>query len=206
MKGQLWIVSAPSGGGKTTLIREACQRIPSVVESVSFTTRQRREEEIEGFHYHFVSKEEFLERLDKGDFLEHAEVFSNLYGTSESYVNELLQEGLDVILCIDWQGARQIRTKRADALSIFVLPPSIAALKQRLMSRNQDKLEVIEKRMSLAKEQISHYKDFDFVIINDDFEKAAAQMQSIIKAERLRKKRKTEDLDNFVKKLYEENL
>lgn len=206
MKGQLWIVSAPSGGGKTTLIREACQRIPSVVESVSFTTRQRREEEIEGFHYHFVSKEEFLERLDKGDFLEHAEVFSNLYGTSESYVNELLEEGLDVILCIDWQGARQIRTKRADALSIFVLPPSIAALKQRLMSRNQDKLEVIEKRMSLAKEQISHYKDFDFVIINDDFEKAAAQMQSIIKAERLRKKRKTEDLDKFVKKLYEENL
>lgn len=201
MKGQLWIVAAPSGGGKTSLIREACQRMIGIVESVSFTTRERREQEIEGFHYHFVAKEEFLKRLEQGDFLEHAEVFNNLYGTSASYVDGLLEQGLDVILNIDWQGAEQIKAKRPDALSIFLLPPSIAVLRQRLINRNQDNIEVIERRMSLAKEQISHYKDFDFVIINDDFEKAAAQMQSIIKAERLKKPRQERELLDLVAKL-----
>ena len=163
MNGQLWIVSAPSGGGKTSLIREACQRMRNVVQSVSFTTREKRENEVDGFHYNFVSQEDFQNRLKSGDFLEYAEVFNNFYGTSESFVNGLLDKGLDVILCIDWQGASQVRKKRADALSIFLLPPTLKALQERLMARKQDSLEVINSRMQRAKEQISHYPEFDFV-------------------------------------------
>ncbi|SUO95140.1 guanylate kinase [Suttonella ornithocola] len=201
MKGQLWIVAAPSGGGKTSLIAAAKNALSNVVESVSHTTRERRNGEIDGTHYHFVTKEAFSALREAGDFLEHADVFHHAYATSGKQVDALLSAGNDVILSIDWQGAEQVRVKRPDVKTVFLLPPSLAALRERLMRRGQDDAAVVNSRMAEAKEQISHYKDFDYIIINDDFNRAASELQSLIIAARLERQRLQEDLSNHVSKL-----
>lgn len=198
MKGQLWIVAAPSGGGKTSLIAAVKNALPNVVESISHTTRKCRNGEINGVHYYFVTKEAFAAMRDAGDFLEYADVFHHAYATSSKQVDALLEAGNDVILSIDWQGAEQVRAKRSDVKTVFLLPPSLDALRERLERRGQDNPEVVEKRMVQASEQISHYKDFDYIIINDDFNRAALELQMIISSSRLKRVRCQEDLTNLL--------
>ncbi len=201
MKGQLWIVAAPSGGGKTSLIAYIKNVLPNVVESVSHTTRKRRSGEIDGVHYHFVDEETFATMRAAGDFLESAEVFHHAYATSAQQVDALLAAGNDVILSIDWQGARQVRAKRSDVKSVFLLPPSLTALRERLERRGQDNHNVVEERMAEAEEQISHYRDFDYVIVNDVFNRAAADLQAVIAASRLKHRRCRDDLEAFLLRL-----
>lgn len=184
MSGTLYIVSAPSGAGKTSLVRQLIQQVADLKLSVSHTTRASRSGEIEGQDYHFVSTETFVEMINKAEFLEHAQVFSHYYGTSEAWVKEQLKSGLDVILEIDWQGAAQVRRLMPDACSIFILPPSRAILEQRLRNRGTDSDEVIAQRMAEAREEMSHYSEADYLIINDDFEQALAQMKSVLIANR----------------------
>lgn len=195
MKGQLWVVAAPSGGGKTSLIAALRQSLSKVVESVSHTTRARRNGEIEGQHYYFVTKETFLALREAGDFLECAEVFHHFYGTSKREVKRLLDDGFDVILSIDWQGAAQVRACCENVRTIFLLPPSLEALHERLLRRGQDNLEVVAQRMAEAKEQIAHYQDFDYVIVNDDFSRAKEELRAIVVASRLERMRAQEALD-----------
>jgi guanylate kinase len=178
-KGILYIISAPSGAGKTTLVQALLTRLDEVVVSVSHTTRKMRAGEAEGVDYHFVSQDEFASMVKQGEFLEHAEVFGNHYGTSRQHIQEQLNLGKDVILEIDWQGARQIRELMAGCRSIYVLPPSISALRQRLNSRAQDDATVIERRMQEAVREMSHYNEFDYIVINDDFESAREQLAAI---------------------------
>ncbi|HGG59945.1 MAG TPA: guanylate kinase [Gammaproteobacteria bacterium] len=186
IKGSLFIVSAPSGAGKTSLIHALLQMLDGVTESVSATTRAPRPGEEDGRDYHFLDEDSFRERLASGDFLEHAEVFGNFYGTLKSTVMESLAAGDDVILDIDWQGARQVRKQWPDAISIFILPPSRDALEQRLRGRGQDSDEVIRDRMRQARDEMSHYNEYDYLVINDDFEQAAADFSAILVANRLR--------------------
>ncbi|RMF14845.1 MAG: guanylate kinase [Gammaproteobacteria bacterium] len=183
--GQLYIVSAPSGAGKTSLVAALLERDRSICVSVSHTTRPMRPGEQDGVNYHFVSREQFLEMAGQGAFLEHAEVFGNFYGTSEAWVNEALAQGRDVILEIDWQGAQQVRRLRPDALSIFILPPSVEELERRLRGRAQDSDEVIRRRLSEARAEMSHYPEFDFVVVNDQFEDALADLMAIFRGQRL---------------------
>ncbi len=184
--GQLYIVSAPSGAGKTSLVAALLERDPRICVSVSHTTRPMRPGEQDGVNYNFVSKDEFLELAGQGVFLEHAEVFGNYYGTSELWVNDTLAQGKDVILEIDWQGAAQVRRKRPDALSIFILPPSMEALEKRLRGRGQDPEDVIRRRLSEARSEMSHYAEFDFLVVNDAFDEAVADLLAIFRAQRLR--------------------
>lgn len=184
--GTLYIISAPSGAGKTSLISALLERNSGIEVSVSHTTRPTRDGEIHGQHYHFVSVESFKEGIEAGVFLEYAQVFDNFYGTSKSTVMERLEQGIDVILEIDWQGAQQIRVLEPEACSIFILPPSIEALEQRLQSRNQDSDEVIAKRLSQAKEDANHFSEYDYVIINQDFETALEELQSIFVSQRVK--------------------
>lgn len=167
--GTLYIVSAPSGAGKTSLLKEVCARLPKLAVAVSHTTRDARPGEIDGKHYHFVSKNEFSQMIKSKEFLEHASVFGNCYGTSKQAVNSLLERGQDVVLEIDWQGARQVREIYANAVSIFVLPPSVEELETRLRSRAQDDEETIARRMQEAKDELSHYGEYQHLIINEDF-------------------------------------
>jgi len=178
-KGSLYIISAPSGAGKTTLVQALLTRLDDVVVSVSHTTRAMRTGEVEGVDYHFVSQDEFASMVKQGEFLEHAEVFGNHYGTSRHHIQEQLNLGKDVILEIDWQGARQIRELMVGCRSIYVLPPSISALRQRLNSRAQDDATVIERRMQEAVREMSHYNEFDYIVINDDFERAREELAAI---------------------------
>lgn len=194
MKGQLWIVAAPSGGGKTSLIGEAVRALDNVVESVSHTTRACRPGEENGVHYHFVSQADFDDLVAKGDFLEWAAVFQHSYGTSGAAVDALLDAGKDVILNIDWQGAQQIKAKRPDTRMVFLLPPSLDALRERLTQRGQDSDAVVEKRMAQAVEQIGHWGEFEYVIVNDDFARAARELQGLILADRLKRERCASDL------------
>ena len=178
--GHLFVVSAPSGAGKTTLIKELVAREPSLVVSVSHTTRPRRESESDGVHYHFVDSEMFASLRDAGEFLEWASVFDHEYGTSRASVAKELAAGRDVILEIDWQGAAQIRRRHPAAVTIFVLPPSQSALIERLNARGQDHPEVIAKRLRQAVADMSHQNDFDHVVVNDDFEEAVAALGRIV--------------------------
>lgn len=186
MRGQLYVISAPSGAGKTSLVAALLRQEPKVRVSVSHTTRAARPGEQDGTHYHFISKSEFEQRIQEGDFLEHAQVFDNFYGTSQQSVEAMLNEGLDVILEIDWQGAQQIRRLRPDMISIFIVPPSIAELRVRLTGRGQDSAEIIQRRMQDAVNEMRHYNEFDYLVINDAFDLALAELTTIFRAQRLR--------------------
>ena len=185
-QGTLYIVSAPSGAGKTSLVRALCERLEDVVMAVSHTTRSPRPGEVDGVDYHFVSREQFERMVRAGEFLEHAEVFGNHYGTSRQAVEKELAAGRDVILEIDWQGARQVREKMPQALSIFILPPSREALRERLTQRGQDSEAVIERRMAQAVAEMRHYDEYDYLVINDDFAVALEDLVTIFGAGRLR--------------------
>lgn len=184
-KGTLFIVTAPSGAGKTSLVKALVETDEQLCVSVSHTTRDKRPGEESGVNYHFIDKEAFARMLQRGDFLESAEVYGNHYGTSQQWVNQQLQSGIDVILEIDWQGAEQIRKLRPAVCSIFILPPSLEALTTRLQGRAQDDAETINKRMRQATDEISHVAEADFVVINDDFDTALTDILAIIKSRRL---------------------
>ncbi|MEN0107761.1 MAG: guanylate kinase [Pseudomonas sp.] len=184
--GTLYIVSAPSGAGKTSLVKALIDAEPQIRVSVSHTTRVMRPGESDGVNYHFVSRAGFLQMLEHNDFLEHAEVFGNLYGTSQSALEKTLAEGFDLILEIDWQGAQQVRRLLPDARSIFILPPSQEALRQRLNNRGQDSEEIIETRMREAVSEMSHYVEYDHLVINDDFAVALDDLKAIFRANNLR--------------------
>ncbi len=184
-KGTLYVISAASGAGKTSLVSAVVTQMPDLEVSVSHTTRARREGEVDGVDYHFVSPETFDEMVAAGDFFEHATVFGNMYGTSRQHIQEQLLGGTDVILEIDWQGARQIRQLVGDCRSIHVLPPSLDALRQRLRARGQDDEGVIERRMREAVNEMSHYAEYDYLLINDDFDTAREQLAAIITANRM---------------------
>lgn len=197
-KGTLYIVSAASGAGKTSLVKQLVKSAQDIVVSVSHTTREMRVGEQDGTDYHFVGKETFVKMVEDGAFLEHARVFDNYYGTSQQHVEQQLSQGLDVILEIDWQGARQVRKLFPDAQSIFILPPSLAALKERLKGRGQDSEEVISRRMTDAVSEMSHYAEFDYLLVNDDFEVALKNLCCIFSANRLRQLQQARSLEKLL--------
>lgn len=184
--GTLFTVSAPSGAGKTSLVSALVRSCEALKVSVSHTTRPQRPGETNGCNYHFISEASFLEMLGRTEFLEHARVFGNLYGTSQAWVEQQLAAGTDVILEIDWQGAQQIKRQLPASRSIFILPPSLATLQQRLTSRGQDESDVIEGRMSEAIQEMSHYAESDYLVVNDVFEPAHRDLQAIVASQRLR--------------------
>lgn len=184
-KGSLFIITAASGTGKTSLVKQLIATTNDLAVSISHSTRKPRPGEIDGQHYHFVSREIFADMIKKGEFLEHAEVFENYYGTAQSTVEFMLSNGLDVILEIDWQGALQVQKLRPDATTIFILPPDRQSLRQRLSNRGQDSQEVIERRLAGSVNEMAQYVNFDYVVINDNFDVALAELKSIIIANRL---------------------
>lgn len=185
-EGTLFVVSAPSGAGKTTLVRALVQDDPLAMVSVSHTTRPIRPDEVDGEHYFFVEEARFAEMVAGNAFFEHAEVFGSSYGTSREAVEANLADGRDVILEIDWQGARQVREQIPGSIGIFILPPSRTSLEQRLRGRAQDAPEVIETRMQQAVDEMSHWDEFEFVIFNDDFETALTDLRAVLMGQRLR--------------------
>lgn len=185
-QGLLIIVSAPSGAGKTSLVAALMARDPQLTMSVSHTTRARRQREQDGINYHFVSRQHFLDMVSQQAFVEHAEVFGHLYGTSSSSVAVERDQGRDVILEIDYQGARQIRERYPEAISVFILPPSRATLAARLEGRGEDTRSVIEQRLAMARSEMSSFAEYDYLVVNDDFEVALQDMACIVRAERLR--------------------
>lgn len=188
--GLIYVVSAPSGGGKTSVIAEVINKLPNVEVSISHTTRSQRPGEIHGQHYHFINHETFEHLIAKGEMFEYAKVFEHYYGTSFGAIAHSLQKGIDVVLDIDWQGARQVRKHYPEqSVSIFIMPPSKEVLYQRLKGRGQDSEEVIQYRMNQAKSEMSHFNEYDYVIINEDFQQAVLELQSIMLAERLRLQR-----------------
>lgn len=186
ISGNLFIVTAPSGAGKTSLVRALLAADSQVKLSISYTTRPMRPGEVGGVDYHFVTEEHFLKMLEESDFLESAEVHGARYGTSQSWVESALRSGHDLILEIDWQGAAQVRSLYPSAIGIFILPPSMDALEQRLRKRAQDSEEVIGRRLAAAREEISHVGEFDYVIINDQFDVAIHDLLAIVRSQRLR--------------------
>jgi guanylate kinase len=179
-RGRLYVISAPSGAGKTSLVKRLLESEPRLRLSISHTTRTRRPTEVEGREYHFVTKPQFEELAARGEFLEHARVFDNDYGTSRAFVEAQLAAGHDVLLEIDWQGAQQVRRAMPECVSIFVLPPARQALAERLARRATDTAEVIRRRLSDAAGDMSHYREFDYVVVNDDFERAVADLKRIL--------------------------
>lgn len=190
--GTLYTVSAPSGAGKTSLVRALLERQQALVLSVSHTTRAQRSGEVDGVDYHFVDGATFDAMVERREFLEHARVFDNQYGTSRATVEHELRAGRDLLLEIDWQGARQVRAAIADAVSIFILPPSRETLEQRLRGRGQDSDEVIERRMAAAIDEMSHYRDADFIVINEVFDEALTDLAAIIRSGRVRRERQVD--------------
>ncbi|MEZ7279002.1 guanylate kinase [Pseudoalteromonas sp. 68 DY56-GL68] len=190
-RGNLFILSAPSGAGKSSLIGALLNKHSDMKVSVSHTTRSPRPGEENGVHYHFVSVEEFKALIDKNDFFEWAQVFDNYYGTSKKAIETQLDAGIDVFLDIDWQGAQQIRKLVDDVETIFILPPSKEELESRLNNRGQDSAEVIAGRMAKAQSETSHYNEYDYVVVNDDFDTALAEIETIVMAKRLSLKSQT---------------
>jgi len=189
MPGKLIILSAPSGAGKTSLANALIESLPNIEFSVSHTTRPPRPGERHGVHYYFVEHKDFEEMIAAGRFLEHAKVFDNYYGTSRAAVENLLKQGKHVILDIDWQGARTVKQQMPQAVSIFILPPSRAALEERLVKRGQDNAEVIARRMREATNELRHYEEFDHIVVNDDFDAALEDLKAAVRGEpeRIRK-------------------
>jgi guanylate kinase len=179
-RGRLYVIAAPSGAGKTSLVKALMEREPSLRFSVSYTTRKRRVNEREGEDYHFVDTEQFLAMVERQEFLEYAQVFDNYYGTALATVQEALANGDHLLLEIDWQGADQVRTRLPEARSIFILPPSRRALEQRLRQRSTDSDEVIARRLRDSASDMEHWSDFDYVVVNDRFEKAVGELQEIV--------------------------
>ncbi len=199
--GALYIISAPSGAGKTSLVHALTEKDPQIVVSVSTTTRAPRPGEVDGVNYHFVDIESFEQQVSEGAFLEHAKVFDNYYGTSQKTVENQLASGKDVILEIDWQGAQQVKAKIPEATTIFILPPSLEELERRLTGRGTDPQEVIDKRMQQAVSEMSHYPEFEYLVINDDFEYALEQLHTIFKAHRLHTHRQQQRHETLLKAL-----
>lgn len=181
----LFIVTAPSGAGKTSLVKALVESTDALCVSVSHTTRAPREAEVDGVNYNFVSQEQFFAMREAQEFFESAEVYGNFYGTSKTWVNEQLDAGTDVILEIDWQGARQVREQHPEACSIFILPPSLKALTERLTGRGQDDADTIARRMQQAVAEISHVEEADYIVVNDDFDNALSELRGLVLAQRL---------------------
>lgn len=184
-KGHLYVISAPSGAGKTSLVAALLKKIDRLEVSVSHTTRTARSGEENGVNYHFVDKPAFQALIDQGAFFEHAKVFGNYYGTSRLAINARLEAGIDVILEIDWQGAGQVRKQMPEAIGIFILPPSLQALRERLNARGQDSADVIEGRMQQAISEMSHWQEYDYLLVNDEFSQALSELKAIFVAKRL---------------------
>lgn len=185
--GQLFIVAAPSGGGKTSLVNQLIRSMSHIELSISHTTRACRPKEKDGKDYFFIEKSTFEQMIAEDAFVEYARVFDNFYGTSKKQIEERLANGIDVVLDIDWQGAQQIRKRYPQAVGVFLLPPSLETLRERLQNRQQDHLDVIEKRMQQAQSEMQHYHEFDYLIVNQEFDVALSQLKSIVVAERLKK-------------------
>ena len=200
-RGRLFVVAAPSGAGKTSLVRELMQREPSLRFSISYTTRPQRPKEVHGRDYFFVNRAEFDRMVTAGEFLEHATVFDNSYGTSRRQVEESLAAGQDLILEIDWQGARQVRQTLPECASIFILPPSRAELERRLRGRATDSEEVIQRRLRDASGDMGHWHEFDYVVVNDDFDRAAGELQAIVRGQGDRSRARRQGLSELAAEL-----
>ncbi len=200
---KLFVVSAPSGAGKTSLVRALIEKLDDMGVAVSHTTRARRPEETNGINYHFISEQQFRLMIDKAAFIEWANVFGNLYGTSIEAAELVLNSGKHLILEIDWQGAQQVRSKMPNTESIFILPPSLKTLRDRLEGRAQDDAATVKTRTSAAIEEISHCQEFDYIVVNDDFETALDEMKSIVagEGEHLRRVRRQEELSPLLEDL-----
>lgn len=199
--GNLYVISAPSGTGKTTLVKTLVGSLSNVSVSISHTTRDQRPAESDGVNYHFISKAQFSEMIERNEFLEYATVFENFYGTSRLWVEDMLKKGIDVILEIDWQGCQQIQRNRPDTISIFILPPSLEALSHRLTQRNQDHPEIIRQRLADAQATISHVNEYDYIVVNDNFDTAINELKAIVLAGRLRKGRQLHNLTVLISEL-----
>jgi guanylate kinase len=197
----VFVISAPSGSGKSTLVHRLFADVPNLIFSISYTSREPRGSERNGLEYHFITRQDFEERIRQGEFLEHAEVFGNYYGTSRLTLDQAQAEGKDLVLDIDVQGARQLKAALPEAVTIFVLPPSRRILEQRLRSRSQDSDEVIERRLRGAAREVRNYTQYDYVLINRDLDECARDLEAIVRTERLRRVRREEDiqpiLDSF---------
>lgn len=199
--GTLFIISAPSGAGKTSLVKQLLKELNNIQVSISHTTRLQRPGEIDGKDYFFVSKEQFESMISNQAFLEHAQVFDNQYGTARETVESNLSQGKDVILEIDWQGAEQVRSIFDQCLSIFIFPPSIEVLEQRLRNRGQDSEEIITKRMKAAVAEMQHYAEYDYLVVNDDFEQALFELKSVVISMRLKLERQQSQLAKLIQAL-----
>jgi guanylate kinase len=199
-KGLLFIIAAPSGAGKTSLVRALVDSDPKLAVSVSFTTRARRPDETDGVSYHFIDEATFQDMIDKQEFLEYADVFDCHYGTGKQWVENELNRGNDIILEIDWQGAQQIRDKVDSTIDIFILPPTFQALEDRLHSRGES-VDTVNRRMRDAVTELAHYYEFDYFVINDDFERALAELSAIINAKRHNSPLKPHEIDDFADQL-----
>lgn len=200
-RGNLYVISAPSGTGKTTLVKTLVDSLPDITVSISHTTREKRSAETHGVNYYFITESEFTEMVQHNDFLEHAIVFNHRYGTSRTWVEEMLQRGMDVILEIDWQGAEQIQRLIPSCISIFILPPSLETLSQRLTHRNQDNADIIRKRLADAQKAVSHAFEYDYIVLNDDFDIALNDLKTIVLAGRLLQPRQTKKLAPLLSEL-----
>lgn len=196
--GNLIIVAAPSGGGKTSLVKKLIETTDNIAVSISHTTRPMRPGEQEGNDYFFIDSKQFETMIEQNEFVEHAQVFNHYYGTSLAQIKARLLAGIDVVLDIDWQGAQQIRALFPQSVSVFILPPSLAILQERLQNRGQDKPHIIEARMQQARDEMSHYAEFDYLIVNDNFILAAQQLQTIVLANRLATKRQSLNLTKLL--------
>lgn len=201
MPGNLYIIWSPSGGGKTSLVTALAARDSNVCRSVSHTTRAARAGEIDDREYHFVDRATFQGMTGSGDFLEHAEVYGNYYGTSERWISDALAAGRDIFLTIDWQGGVQVRRRFPGVIGIYVLPPSLAVLEQRLKARGQDSNEVVARRLAAARDDLSHLIEFDYVIINDQFETAVAELAAIVRAQRLKREAQMKRHESLIENL-----
>jgi len=203
MTGTLYIVAAPSGAGKTSLVNALVDRFDDLKISISYTTRSPRAGDVDGEDYHFVDEAEFQSMVEQKAFLEHAEIYSYHYGTSHPWVLKQLNKGVDVILEIDWQGARQIRQLFPSTVSIFIFPPSLEALHERLLGRKQDAPEIIKERLKVAKGEMTHYHEFDYLVVNDDFNTALEDLTQIVRTQRLRCAYQRHQLSDFLADLLE---